>query len=84
MVAMTETAVSTPKRDRTTIVLVSGDGDMIPAIDAILRKELWKIEKNLWSTSRSNRFDKYEHEDRIKIRSLDDFAKRFYLLRHEI
>ena len=45
---VTETAILTPLHERTTIVVVSGDADVIPALDKILKQERWKIEIYMW------------------------------------
>ncbi len=67
---VTERAIKTLKHERTTIVLVTGDADVIPAVDQVLKEEGWKIEIYMWRQSMSHDFNKYK--DRVDIKLLDD------------
>ena len=69
---VTERAIKTPKHERTTIVLVTGDADVIPAVDQVLKEEGWKIEIYMW---RQSYFNKYK--DRVDIKPLDDLKDDF-------
>ncbi len=69
---VTAKAIKTPKHERTTIVLVTGDADMIPAVDQVLKEEGWKIEIYMWKQSKSHGFNEYKDNDRVDIKLLDD------------
>ena len=40
-VAVTKTALKTPHEKRGTIIIVTGDADVIPALDEVLEEEIW-------------------------------------------
>ena len=65
-----EVAFKTPIEDRSTIILVTGDADIIPAIEVIFDNDkYWKIEVYMWNQAISRKFnptrDKYA--GRLKI-----------------
>ncbi len=72
---VTERAIKTPKHERTTIVLVTGDADVIPAVDQVLKEEGWKIEIYMWRQSMSHDF--YKYKDRVDIKPLDNLNFTF-------
>ena len=70
---VTETAIKTPCDDRTTIALVTGDADVIPAIEMVLDEKGWNVEVYMWKHSVSKRLLKFAEKCKrqIKIRYLD-------------
>ena len=47
-------ACKTPIHERTTIILVTGDANVIPAIEGVLGEEQWKVEVYMWANAISN------------------------------
>ena len=72
---VTRTAIETPSDQRTTIILVSGDADVIPALDEVIRKDHWKIEVYMWKWAIARDINKYaaSHKDRVEIKHLDEY-----------
>lgn len=71
-----EVAFKTPIEQRSTIVLVTGDADIIPAIEVIFNNDqYWKIEVYMWSQAISRKFNptKEKYGGRLKIEQLDDY-----------
>ena len=71
-----EVAFKTPDNEKSTIILVTGDADIIPAIEVIFDNDkYWKIEVYMWNQAISRKFnptrDKYA--GRLKIEKLDDY-----------
>ena len=68
-------ACKTPIHERTTIILVTGDANVIPAIEGVLGEERWKIEVYMWANSISNQLRKFAHahSDRVKVFDLDRY-----------
>ena len=75
MADVTEIAIDTPTDERTTIAIVSGDADVIPALDKILQRERWKIEIFMWNHAIARKLRTYatKHKDRLEIKPLDAF-----------
>ena len=55
LVDVTEVACTTPRDERSTIVLITGDADMCPAVEKIMEYEGWKVEIYMWEDSLSDR-----------------------------
>ena len=72
---VTETAIKTPLYKRSTIVVVSGDADMIPALEKILKEEKWKIEVFAWehTIAKGLKIFADEHRDRVEVKYLDPY-----------
>ncbi len=72
---VTGLAIRTPIEERTTIVLVSGDADMIPAIEEVLKESHWQVEVCMWKHVMSRDLHRFERDnhDRVKVNHLDDF-----------
>ena len=70
---VTRTAITTPKDMRTTIVLVTGDADVVPALEEILKEDHWKIEIYMWKQALANELTKFasDHSDQVDIKPLD-------------
>ena len=68
-------ACKTPIHERTTIILVTGDANVIPAIEGVLGEERWKVEVYMWANSISNQIRKFAHahNDRVKVFDLDRY-----------
>ncbi len=65
-----------PIEERTTIVVVTGDKDMKPAIEAVMKEAHWTVEVCMWKHAISHdlsRFAKDNHT-RFVIKHLDDFV----------
>ena len=58
------------KPGNNTIIFISGDADMKPAIEAIM-EEGWKVEVFMWNHALSNELKKLAHEVRCTICPLD-------------
>lgn len=69
---VTEKACTTPEEKRTTIILITGDADAIPAINKVLEYRGWKIEVYMWEHSMSSELKKLSKESNAKISYLDD------------
>ena len=68
-----ETALTTPVEERSTIILVTGDADVLPAIEAIFKRDsYWNIEVYMWKQSISEKFKRSDYGGRLKIRTLND------------
>ena len=55
-------AYTTPERDRSTIILISGDADMKPAVERIIERGIWKVEIYMWRQGFSSRLRKLQDE----------------------
>ena len=55
LVDVTEVACTTPPAERSTIILITGDADMCPAVEKILNYDGWKVEIYMWKHSLSDR-----------------------------
>jgi uncharacterized LabA/DUF88 family protein len=58
LVDVTEVACTTPVSERGTIVLITGDADMCPAVEKIMEYDGWKVEIYMWQDSLSSRLQK--------------------------
>ena len=62
----------TPEQDRSTIALISGDADMKPAIEKIIKKG-WKVEIYMWAQGFSSRLKTLSVENSaVRCIELDD------------
>ena len=48
-----EMACMTPEEQRTMIVIISGDADVMPAIRMVLKYREWKVEVYMWKNAMS-------------------------------
>ena len=73
LVDVTEKACTTPPNERSTIVLITGDSDMRPAVEKIMEYEGWKVEIYMWQDSLSDRLKQLSktNED-VTCEPLDD------------
>ena len=75
VVDITEMACTTPKKDRTTIIIISGDADIMPAIDLVL-KYGWNVEIYMWEDAMSNELKKLPpKEPKVVVDYLDGFLQ---------
>ena len=65
------TAWSTPTEDKSTIILVTGDADIIPAIDQVLEAGGWNVEVYMWEHATSNRLKRLATNDHVTVHYLD-------------
>ena len=75
---MTALAVRTPVEERSTIILVTGDADALPAIEEAITEERWMVEVYRWKQAISKDLKKYakEQSNRVQIKHLDHFLNR--------
>ncbi len=71
----TALAIRTPIEERTTIVLVTGDADVIPAIQEVMKEAHWLVEVCMWKRGMSKDLSRFAkvNQERVKIKFLDDF-----------
>lgn len=84
----TATAIVTPLPQRTTMVFVTGDANVLPALKKIVRQEGWTIEIYMWSQSISNSLLEFAEEesqsDRVKIMPLDSYLDTISFSKNEL
>lgn len=70
---VTSTAIKTPNHERTTIVVVTGDADVIPALKEVLKEDRWKVEVYMWEQAVARQLKKFanENDKRVEIKYLD-------------
>ena len=77
---VTAIAIKTRNEERTTIALVTGDADVIPAIEKVLEEDRWKVEVYMWNHAISSRLKKYTAADeckgRVEIKPLDECLEK--------
>ena len=76
---ITKTATKTPMTERGTIAVVSGDADVIPALDAVLEEDGWKIEVYMWRHAIAKALNEYadKHNDRVTVIPLNQYRNDF-------
>lgn len=68
-----EIALTTPVEQRSTIILVTGDANVIPAIESIFKHDShWNIEVFMWKNAISRKFTENDYGGRLKIRTLNE------------
>ena len=72
---VTATAIRTPVQERTTIVLVTGDANVLPALEKVLEEKQWNVEVYMWKDALSKQIVCYgdQHCKRIKVVPLDSY-----------
>lgn len=75
---VTATAIRTPPYQRTTIVLVTGDANVIPALDKVLEEDHWHVEVYMWEHAFSKKLKKFadEHPSRVEVTPLDKYLDK--------
>lgn len=74
---ITERAIITPIGERTTIVVISGDADVLPAVRKVLKYEGWNVEVYMWQHAMSAELKKFpQSNDRVKSFFLDDHLSK--------
>ena len=70
---VTEIACSTPQDRRTTIVLVTGDVNTIPAIEKVMNYPGWRVEVHMWEQAISSALKRFasKYPGKIEIYYLD-------------
>ena len=68
-------AEKTPPKERSSIVLVTGDAGIIPAIEKVVEIEGWNVEVYMWSHATSKQLQKLQlkHKNRVSVSSLDSY-----------
>ena len=70
---ITERACNTPYHERSTIIMIAGDADMMPAIDKILKNKGWKVEIYMWKSAMAAELKQLSSKAPIvKVCYLDD------------
>jgi uncharacterized LabA/DUF88 family protein len=66
-------AEKTPPEERSSIILVTGDASMIPAIEKVVEIEGWNVEVYMWSHATSEQLQRLQqkHKNRVSVSSLD-------------
>ena len=75
---ITEIAIKTPEHERTTIILISGDADVIPGLEKILKENRWSVEIYMWRQAIAGSLRRFtaEHKERVKIKELDNYIDK--------
>ena len=74
---ITEIACTTPEEERTTIIIISGDADAMPAIHKVLKYRGWNVEIYMWEDAMSNELKKLPRkEPKVVVEYLDEFLER--------
>lgn len=78
VVETTALAIRTPIEKRTTIVLVTGDADALPAIEEVMSEERWMVEVYMWKQAISRDLTNYAKKvpKRVQIKHLDHYLNR--------
>ena len=85
---ITDRACTTQLENRTTIVIIFGDADVMPAIRVVLRYPGWQVEVCMWQndlqlSSDLKRLPQKEHN--VKVHYFDKFLEHnYYVYQHEI
>ena len=70
---VTAIACKTPERDRSTIVLITGDADVKPAVRKIVEEGVWHVEIYMWRQGFSSRLKQLPQESNVvRCFDLDD------------
>ena len=72
---VTERACTTPEEQRSTIILITGDADAIPAMEKVMKYRGWSLEVYMWEHSLSSDIKKMSG-DNVKIFPLNDYLKK--------
>ena len=74
---ITERAIITPEFERTTIIVISGDADVLPAVKKVLKYKRWNVEVYMWQHAMSSELKKLpSSNDRVKVLFLDDHLSK--------
>ena len=79
-VDVTERACTTPENKRSTIVLITGDADLKPAVMKVLDYDGWKVEVYMWKHAISRELKdlstaKSSVSDRVTVYFLDEYLE---------
>ncbi|XP_035683859.1 uncharacterized protein LOC118420898 [Branchiostoma floridae] len=77
-VDVTSLVCKTEEGKRGTVILVTGDADVVPVLENILHEPPWKTEIWMWEKSISKEIRSLQqcHPDRMRIEHLDAYSKR--------
>ena len=75
---VTATAIRTPPHQRTAIVLVTGDANVIPALEKVLEEDHWQIEVYMWDHAISKKLKRFaeEHRKKVEVTPLDKYLDK--------
>lgn len=68
---ITEMARDTPEEERSTFVIMTGDADVVPAIEEALEHE-WKVEVVMWEHATSDEIKELDEAGKIELKYLHD------------
>lgn len=75
-VDITKTALKTPIEKQGSIIIVTGDADVIPALDEVLEEESWNVEVYMWHHALSSKIQDYARNyDRVVVQYLDNYLE---------
>ena len=68
------TAIHTPVEERTTIVLVTGDANVLPALEKVLEEKQWSVEVYIWMDALSKQlYCGAKNQGRVQVLPLDSY-----------
>jgi len=75
---ITEIAFETPMYERSTTILITGDADVIPGLEKVLKQERWTIEVYMWRQALSGTLRRFatDHKERVHIKELDNYMDK--------
>ncbi len=75
---ITEIAIETPLYERTTTILITGDADVIPGLEKVLKQERWTVEVYMWKQAIAGTLRRFaaDHKERVKIKELDNYMDK--------
>jgi uncharacterized LabA/DUF88 family protein len=75
-VDITKTALKTPVEKRGSIIIVTGDADVIPALNEVVQEKVWNVEVYMWRHALSSKIHDYARMyDRVIVKHLDDYLE---------
>ena len=84
----TATAIMTPIHQRTTMAFVTGDTNVVPALEKIMKQEGWAIEIYMWTQSIAKSLMEFSqdpnHSGRVKIIPLNDHLDKISFSQNEL
>ena len=70
---VTALACKTPEEERSTIILITGDADIRPAVEKIMEEGVWSVEIYMWQQGFSSRLKDLEEEGgKVRCSYLDE------------
>ena len=74
---VTAIACKTPEEERSTIILITGDADIRPAVERIIQEGVWSVEIYMWRQGFSRRLKDLEKEsEKVRCSDLDEHLNK--------